>query len=69
VAFYGRSGTALTKSLRRLDIDPLAVYGTLTVKCPVEPGLASHTCPPRALLPGGASRRGAGGDWGGRHGA
>src|SRR5919107_4899815 len=25
VAFYGRSGTALMKSLRRLEIDPLAV--------------------------------------------
>jgi uracil-DNA glycosylase len=35
VAFYGRSGTALMKSLRRLQIDPLAVYGTLFVKCPV----------------------------------
>ncbi len=35
VAFYGRSGTALMKSLRRLDIDPLCVYGTLCVKCPV----------------------------------
>jgi uracil-DNA glycosylase family 4 len=35
VAFYGRSGTALMKSLRRLGIDPLAVYGTVCVKCPV----------------------------------
>ena len=35
VAFYGRAGTALMKSLRRLDIDPLVVYGTLCVKCPV----------------------------------
>src|SRR5918998_5181552 len=35
VAFYGRSGTALMKSLKRLDIDPLAVYGTLFMKCPV----------------------------------
>ena len=35
VAFYGRTGTALMKSLRRLDIDPLVVYGTLCVKCPV----------------------------------
>ena len=30
VAFYGRSGTALMKSLKRLGIDPLAVYGTLS---------------------------------------
>jgi uracil-DNA glycosylase len=35
VAFYGRSGTALMKSLKRLGIDPLAVYGTVCVKCPV----------------------------------
>ena len=35
VAFYGRSGVALMKSLRRLQIDPLAVYGTLFIKCPV----------------------------------
>jgi uracil-DNA glycosylase family 4 len=35
VAFYGRSGAALMKSFKRLSIDPLAVYGTLCVKCPV----------------------------------
>jgi uracil-DNA glycosylase family 4 len=35
VAFYGRSGTAVMKSLKRLGIDPLVVYGTLCVKCPV----------------------------------
>ena len=35
VAFYGRSGGALMKSFKRLGIDPLAVYGTLFVKCPV----------------------------------
>src|ERR671921_1127236 len=35
VAYYGRSGTAIMKSLRRLGIDPIAVYGTLCVKCPV----------------------------------
>jgi uracil-DNA glycosylase len=35
VAFYGRAGTALMKSLKRLSIDPLAVYGTVCVKCPV----------------------------------
>lgn len=45
VAFYGRSGSALQKSLRRLDIDPLAVYGTLCVKCPVpDPALADPAC-------------------------
>ena len=45
VAFYGRAGNALMKSLRRLAIDPLAVYGTLCVKCPVpDPALADPAC-------------------------
>jgi uracil-DNA glycosylase family 4 len=45
VAFYGRSGTALMKSLRRLQIDPLTVYGTLFVKCPVaDSSLADPGC-------------------------
>jgi uracil-DNA glycosylase family 4 len=35
VAFYGRAGSALMKSLKRLGIDPLTVYGTVFVKCPV----------------------------------
>jgi uracil-DNA glycosylase len=35
VAFYGRAGGALMKSFKRLGIDPLTVYGTLFVKCPV----------------------------------
>ena len=28
VSFYGRSGQAIIKSLQRLNVDPLAVYGT-----------------------------------------
>ncbi len=45
VTFYGRSGTALMKSLGRLGIDPLAVYGTLCVKCPVsDTALADPAC-------------------------
>ena len=45
VAFYGRSGTALMKSLKRLEIDPLQVYGTLCVKCPVsDTALADPGC-------------------------
>lgn len=45
VAFYGRAGMALMKSLKRLSIDPLAVYGTLCVKCPVgDPSLADPGC-------------------------
>src|SRR3954463_3396405 len=50
VAFYGRSGTALMKSLKRLGIDPLAVYGTLCVKCPVsDPSLADPACVARVV--------------------
>ncbi|MDQ6836069.1 MAG: uracil-DNA glycosylase [Actinomycetota bacterium] len=45
VAFYGRAGNALMKSLKRLSIDPLAVYGTLCVKCPVpDPAMADASC-------------------------
>ena len=45
VAFYGRAGNALRKSFRRLNIDPLVVYGTLCVKCPVsDPSLAGGEC-------------------------
>ena len=50
VAFYGRGGNALMKSLRRLSIDPLAVYGTLCVKCPiVDPEMADPACVGRLL--------------------
>jgi uracil-DNA glycosylase family 4 len=50
VAFYGRSGTAIMKSLQRLDIDPLVVYGTLCVKCPVaDPALADPACVARLV--------------------
>ena len=45
VAFYGRAGNAVMKSLKRLGIDPLVVYGTLCVKCPLsDPALASPDC-------------------------
>jgi uracil-DNA glycosylase family 4 len=50
VAFYGRSGTALMKSLKRLGIDPLAVYGTLCAKCPVaDPSIADPACVARVI--------------------
>ncbi len=50
VAFYGRAGGALMKSLRRLSIDPLAVYGTLCVKCPLDDSsLADPACIARVL--------------------
>jgi uracil-DNA glycosylase family 4 len=32
VAFYGRSGQAVLKSLQRLRVDPMAVYGTNCLK-------------------------------------
>ncbi len=50
VAFYGRSGSALMKSFKRLSIDPLAVYGTLCIKCPVSDTLlADPACIARVV--------------------
>ncbi len=50
VAFYGRAGGAVMKSLKRLQIDPLAVYGTLCVKCPLsDPSLADFACVARVI--------------------
>src|ERR671915_1645325 len=45
VAFYGRAGNALMKSFKRLAIDPIVVFGTLCVKCPLsDPDHASDAC-------------------------
>ncbi len=50
VAFYGRAGSALMKSFKRLGIDPLAVYGTVFVKCPVaDTEMAAPECKARVL--------------------
>ncbi len=50
VAFYGRAGSALMKSFKRLGIDPLAVYGTVFVKCPVaDTDLSATECRARVL--------------------
>ncbi|HXR29340.1 MAG TPA: uracil-DNA glycosylase family protein [Solirubrobacteraceae bacterium] len=50
VAFYGRAGSALMKSLKRLSIDPLAVYGTLCAKCPLsDASLADFACVSRVI--------------------
>jgi uracil-DNA glycosylase family 4 len=50
VAFYGRAGNALMKSFKRLGIDPLVVYGTLCVKCPIaDPALAAEECVGRLI--------------------
>jgi len=47
VAFFGRAGTAILKSVQRLGIDPVTIYGTLAVKCShiPEPD-AARLCPP-----------------------
>ena len=45
VAFYGRAGNALMKSFKRLAIDPIVVFGTLCMKCPLtDPTHASEGC-------------------------
>jgi uracil-DNA glycosylase len=50
VAFYGRAGSALMKSFKRLGIDPLAVYGTVFVKCPVpDTDMSAPECRARVL--------------------
>ena len=37
VAFYGRAGQAVLKSLQRLHVDPMAIYGTNCLKFGDEP--------------------------------
>ena len=62
VAFFGRSGNALLKSLQRLDVDPLAIYGTNCLKFGTEddaqarPWLARelHIVQPKIVLVMGA---------------
>jgi uracil-DNA glycosylase len=47
VAFFGRAGTAILKSVERLGIDPLTLYGTLCIKCTHQPlDRAAELCPP-----------------------
>jgi len=46
VAFYGRSGTAILKSMERLGVNPLIVYGTNLVKChDAKTGQGEKNCP------------------------
>ena len=46
VAFFGRAGKAILKSLQRLGIDPLQIYGTNCVKCSDgHPDEAASACP------------------------
>jgi len=45
VAFFGRAGAAILKSMERLGVNPLAVYGTNFVKChDVEPSQGEANC-------------------------
>jgi uracil-DNA glycosylase family 4 len=45
VSFFGRSGSAVLKSVERLGVDPLLLYGTNLVKCAgVDPGEAECNC-------------------------
>ena len=47
VAFFGRAGTAILKSVQRLGIDPMTMYGTLAVKCShLAESDAANLCPP-----------------------
>ena len=59
VAFYGRAGGALMKSFKRLGVDPLAVYGTVFVKCPVGDTDAVGARVPRARARGARDRAAA----------
>lgn len=46
VSFFGRAGAAILKSVERLNVDPLLLYGTNMVKCagvPTDQGQAN--CP------------------------
>jgi uracil-DNA glycosylase family 4 len=46
VSFYGRSGTAVLKSMERLGVNPLLVYGTNLVKChDVDEQAGEKNCP------------------------
>jgi uracil-DNA glycosylase family 4 len=47
VAVFGRAGTAILKSVQRLGIDPMTMYGTLAVKCShLAESDAADLCPP-----------------------
>src|SRR6185503_2950804 len=37
VAFFGRAGQAVLKSIERLRVDPMKLYGTLCIKVDAEP--------------------------------
>ncbi len=46
VSFFGRAGAAILKSVERLNVDPLLLYGTNMVKCAGVPAEQGHAnCP------------------------
>ncbi|MBD0329030.1 MAG: uracil-DNA glycosylase [Thermoleophilia bacterium] len=49
VAFYGRAGQAILKSLQRLRVDPMAVYGTTCLKLPGQDEAQARTWLAREL--------------------
>ena len=49
VAFYGRAGQAVLKSLQRLRVDPMAVYGTNCLKFEGQPEAKSRSFLTREL--------------------
>ena len=63
VSFYGRAGQAVLKSLQRLHVDPMAVYGTNCVKFADGPDEESrpfltrelHIVQPKLVVPMGES--------------
>jgi uracil-DNA glycosylase family 4 len=69
VAFFGRAGQAILKSLQRLRIDPLMLYGTVCLKAAIDPGEADleqsrawltrelHITQPRILVTCGEDAR------------
>ena len=58
VAFFGRSGQALLKSLQRLNVDPIAIYGTNCLKFGTEdPTDARALAAPRAPHRAAEARR------------
>ena len=49
VSFYGRAGQAIIKSLQRLNVDPLAVYGTNCLKFAKQKPEQAHSMLTREL--------------------
>jgi uracil-DNA glycosylase len=46
VSFFGRAGAAVLRSIDRLNLDPLLLYGTNAVKCAnVDPDECEANCP------------------------